>query len=109
MLEMIHGSREAMQKYRPPVTEKEIVSMKDAAWPSPFRPGLEYNSPAHGTWNIVHTGMLIPGSHQIYVCAANCNRGVVLTAAEMGAAGPVFDHRGQRGRYYQRTDGRAGH
>ena len=86
MLEMIHGSREAMQKYRPPVTEKEIVSMKDAAWPSPFRPGLEYNSPAHGTWNIVHTGMLIPGSHQIYVCAANCNRGVVLTAAEMGAA-----------------------
>ena len=29
--------------------------------------------------------MLIPGSHQIYVCAPNCARGVVLTAAEMDA------------------------
>ena len=86
MLEMIHGSREAMEKYRPPLTEKEIISIKDAAFPAPFQPGLEYNSPAHGTWNIVHTGMLLPGSHQIYVCADNCNRGVVLTAAEMGAA-----------------------
>ena len=86
MLEMIHGNRETMLKYSPPVTEKESIFMKDAAWPTPFLPGLEYNSPAHGTWNIVHTGMLIPGSHQIYVCAANCNRGVVLTAAEMNAA-----------------------
>lgn len=79
MLEMIHG--------RPLNIEEDLekVQMKDAAWPSPFRPGLEYNSPAHGTWNIVHTGMLIPGSHQIYVCAANCNRGVILTAAEMNA------------------------
>lgn len=85
MLEMIHGSREAQKKYNPPATEKEIVNIKDASWPAPFLPGLEYNSPAHGTWNIVHTGMLLPGSHQIYVCAANCNRGVVLTAAEMGA------------------------
>ena len=91
MLHMIPGNREALEhraaweRPEPSVTEKEIVSVKDAAWPSPFLPGLEYNSPAHGTWNIVHTGMLIPGSHQIYVCAANCNRGVVLTAAEMGA------------------------
>ena len=29
--------------------------------------------------------MLLPGSHQIYVCGANCNRGVILTAAEMSA------------------------
>ena len=86
MLKMIHGNRETMLKYSPPVTEKESIFMKDAAWPTPFLPGLEYNSPAHGTWNIVHMGMLIPGSHQIYVCAANCNRGVVLTAAEMNAA-----------------------
>ncbi len=91
MLNMIHGNREALERREawespePFVTEKEMVFMKGAAWPSPFLPGLEYNSPAHGTWNIVHTGMLIPGSHQIYVCAANCNRGVVLTAAEMGA------------------------
>ena len=47
--------------------------------------GLEFNPPAHGTWNIVHIGMLVPQAHQIYVCAVNCMRGVVLTAAEMGA------------------------
>lgn len=51
-----------------------------------FQPGLEFNSPAHGPWNIVHTGMLLPESIQIYVCAKNCMRGVVLTAAEMNAA-----------------------
>ena len=48
--------------------------------------GLEFNSPAHGNWNIVHTGMLLPESIQIYVCADNCLRGVVLTAAAMPAA-----------------------
>ena len=47
--------------------------------------GLEYAAPARGTWNIVHTGMLIPEAHQIFVCAESCLRGVVLTAAEMGA------------------------
>ena len=47
---------------------------------------LEFNPPAHGTWNIVHIGMNVPQSHQIYVCAVNCMRGVVLTAAEMGAS-----------------------
>ncbi|WP_242867436.1 nitrogenase component 1 [Clostridium ljungdahlii] len=58
--------------------------IKDAAFPEPFVSGLQYNAPARGVWNIVHVGMLIPKSHQIYVCAANCLRGVVLTAAEMG-------------------------
>ena len=43
-------------------------------------------SPVHGNWNIVHTGMQVPESIQIYVCADNCMRGVVLTAAEMNAA-----------------------
>ncbi len=47
--------------------------------------GLEFNSPVHGNWNIVHTGMLLPEAIQIYVCADNCMRGVVLTAAEMNA------------------------
>lgn len=61
------------------------VKIKDAAFPAPFEPGLEYSSPARGTWNIVHTTMLVPESHQIYVCAAGCLRGVVLTAAEMHA------------------------
>lgn len=45
----------------------------------------EFNPPAHGVWNIVHVGMLVPQSHQIYVCGVNCMRGVVLTAAEMDA------------------------
>ncbi len=58
--------------------------LKKAGESTPF--GLEFNSPAHGNWNIVHTGMLLPESIQIYVCADNCMRGVVLTAAEMNAA-----------------------
>lgn len=50
-----------------------------------FPSKLEFNPPAHGTWNIVHIGMLVPEAHQIYVCPVNCMRGVVLTAHEMGA------------------------
>lgn len=60
------------------------IPIRDAAFPSPFPSGLEYASPARGTWNIVHTGMLIPEAHEIFVCAASCLRGVVLTAAELG-------------------------
>ncbi len=62
------------------------VRIADAAYPVPFRPGLEYAAPARGTWNIAHTGMLLPQGHEIFVCAAGCLRGVVLTAAEMGAS-----------------------
>ena len=62
------------------------IPIAKASFPSPFHSGLEYASPARGTWNIVHTGMLIPEAHEIFVCAASCLRGVVLTAAEMGAA-----------------------
>ena len=70
-----------------PVDEKgAAVAIKDATFPVPFAPGLEFNSPVHGNWNIVHTGMLMPEVRQIYVCADNCMRGVVLTAAEMNAA-----------------------
>ena len=61
------------------------ILIRDAKYPSPFASGLEYSSPARGTWNIVHTGMLIPEAHEIFVCAAGCLRGVVLTAAEMNA------------------------
>lgn len=61
------------------------IPIRDAVFPSPFPSGLEYASPARGTWNIVHTGMLIPEAHEIFVCAASCLRGVVLTAAELGA------------------------
>ncbi|MBQ2926970.1 MAG: nitrogenase [Oscillospiraceae bacterium] len=62
------------------------IPIAQADFPSPFRSGLEYASPARGTWNIVHTGMLIPEAHEIFVCASSCLRGVVLTAAEMGAS-----------------------
>lgn len=62
------------------------VRIADAHFPVPFRSGLEYSPPARGTWNIVHTGMLLPEGHEIFVCASGCLRGVVLTAAEMGAA-----------------------
>lgn len=59
------------------------VAIATASFPAPFYSGLEFNAPARGTWNIVHTGMLIPESHHIYACAQGCLRGVVLTAAEM--------------------------
>ena len=36
------------------------VALKDADFPLPFVSGLEYNAPARGPWNIVHTGMLVP-------------------------------------------------
>lgn len=62
------------------------VPIGEAGFPAPFVSGLEYSSPARGTWNIVHTGMLIPEAHEIFVCAAGCLRGVVLTAAEMNAS-----------------------
>ena len=66
--------------------EGAITTIDQADFPVPFPLGLEFNSPAHGNWNIVHTGMLMPEAIQIYVCADNCMRGVVLTAAEMNAA-----------------------
>lgn len=70
----------------PNVKKLEGIKIADASFPAPFASGLEYASPARGTWNIVHTGMLIPEAHEIFVCGASCLRGVVLTAAEMNAA-----------------------
>ena len=69
----------------PKAVENIGILIQKASFPSPFASGLEYASPARGTWNIVHTGMLIPESHEIFVCAASCLRGVVLTAAELHA------------------------
>lgn len=62
------------------------VPIGEARFPAPFSGGLAFNPPVHGTWNIVHIGMLLPEAQQIYVCAENCMRGVVLTAAEMNAS-----------------------
>ena len=63
--------------------DKLRVKFGDVEFNKMFNNTLEYSSPARGTWNISHTGMLIPESHQIFVCAANCLRGVILTAAEI--------------------------
>lgn len=63
-----------------------FVRAADASFPRPIPNALEFNAPVHGNWNIVHTGMLVPEAHQVYVCADNCLRGVILTAAEMGAS-----------------------
>ena len=62
-----------------------MTAIAGAAFPAPFPEELEYSSPARGTWNIVHTGFLIPEAHEIFVCARGCLRGVVLTAAEANA------------------------
>lgn len=62
-----------------------VLPIREAAFPAPFDSTLEYAAPARGPWNIVHVGMLVPEAHQIFVCAEGCLRGVVLTAAEMGA------------------------
>ena len=76
-----------LTRVQPPRQADNVgIPIREAQFPAPFPSGLEYASPARGTWNIVHTGMLIPEAHQIFVCAASCLRGVVLTAAELGAA-----------------------
>ena len=63
-----------------------LVRIGDARFPRPFPWRLEYNCPVHENWNIVHTGMLIPQTRQIYVCSQNCLRGVIMTAGEMDCA-----------------------
>ena len=70
-----------------PTSSDEKVRIGEAVFPKPFTNGLEFNAPVHGTWNIVHIGFRIPEAHQIYICADNCLRGVVMTAAEMGELG----------------------
>ncbi|MBR3629861.1 MAG: nitrogenase [Oscillospiraceae bacterium] len=66
-------------------TSGAMLPIGNAPFPAPFRSELEYSCSARGTWNIVHTGFLVPQAHEIFACAAGCLRGVVLTAAEMNA------------------------
>jgi hypothetical protein len=66
---------------------KPSVSISKADFPAPFSSGLEFSAPARGIWTIVHVGMLVPKAHEIFVCAAGCLRGVVLSAAEMNLTG----------------------
>ena len=60
-----------------------MIPFAKASFPAPFSSGLEYSVPARGSWNIAHVGMLIPEAHEVFVCAAGCLHGVVLSAAEM--------------------------
>ena len=62
------------------------INITKAAFPAPFESGLEYNPPTRGVWNIVHTGMLIPESRQIFVCAQGCLTGKVNLAGRDYAA-----------------------
>ncbi|WP_367931892.1 nitrogenase component 1 [Enterocloster citroniae] len=59
------------------------IEIADVSGLAPFTYGLEYSAPARGGWTIVHIGMLLPESHQVFVCAQSCLRGVVLSAAEL--------------------------
>ena len=70
---------------RDPAPAYPVCPIRESSFPEVFESTLEYNAPARGVWNIVHTGMLIPESHQIFICARGCLRGVILTAAEMNA------------------------
>ena len=70
------GAEPNRRNYQVPIGKTEGLGL--------FSHHPEFNPPAHGVWNIVHVGMLVPEVHQIYVCGVNCMRGVVLTAAEMG-------------------------
>jgi hypothetical protein len=65
-------------------TDFPEVKVKDITGNPLFRQGVEYSSPARGTWTIAHVSMLIPHSHQIFVGGDGCLRGVVLSAAEFG-------------------------
>lgn len=64
-------------------TESAAIRIGEAGSLAPFTYGLEYSAPARGGWTIVHIGMLLPESHQVFVCAQSCLRGVVLSAAEL--------------------------
>ena len=59
-----------------------IIKAKDLDKNEVFSGGVEYSSPARGKWTIAHLSMLIPHSHQIYIGAICCLRGVALSAAE---------------------------
>ena len=53
------------------------VTIEEAKFPAPFVSGLEYAAPDRGNRNIVHIGMLLPESHQIFDCAQECLIGEV--------------------------------
>ena len=67
--------------------QRYILPVSQASFPEPFAQTLEFNAPVRGPWNIVHMALQIPEAHLLYICARGCLRGVIMTAAEMGAMG----------------------
>lgn len=65
-----------------PDLSKAEIKAKDITSPTLFEAELEYSCPSRGTWTIAHSPMIVPESHQIYIGASACLRGVVLSAAE---------------------------
>jgi nitrogenase molybdenum-iron protein alpha/beta subunit len=45
---------------------------------------LSYSSPAHGGWGLVRIGMLVPQSHQLFVCPFACGRHGAIGASIHG-------------------------
>ncbi|MBP3925716.1 MAG: oxidoreductase [Clostridium sp.] len=45
---------------------------------------LEYTCPSHGGWGMVRTGMLVPESHQLFICPSACGRHGALGAVKQG-------------------------
>ena len=52
-------------------TTGAMLPIGQATFPAPFKSELEYSCSARGTWNIVHTGFLVPEAHEIFACAAD--------------------------------------
>lgn len=76
MLIDVHEQERRMERDAAEVRIGEITGL------TPFYAGVEYTPPARGTWTIAHTPMLVPESHEIFVCPDGCLRGVVLSADE---------------------------
>ena len=70
-----------------PAATSWLLPVSQASFPEPFAQTLEFNAPVRGPWNIVHMALQIPEAHLLYICARGCLRGVIMTAAEMGAMG----------------------
>ena len=44
-----------------------VAKINNASIPATFASALKSNSPVHGNWNIVQTGMLVPEAIWLYV------------------------------------------
>lgn len=58
-------------------SKEAVLKIKDVSYPAPFASELEYNSPVHGNWNIVHSGsrcrnLFRSMSVQTIVCVVLC-------------------------------------